>query len=179
MERIDRQVSLANNVVTALSNFAKLPEPLCQPTEVVQLLAGVLATTTLPDNVDVAIDVPDGIPDVLVDENQLPIVFRNLLRNARDAMPNGGHLAITASHSNGNVRITVADSGIGMSDEVVQQILEPLFTTKARGMGLGLAISQAIVEQHKGKLEVTSRLGQGSTFTVTLQSTEGPQKEYP
>lgn len=168
LERIDRQVTLADNVITALSDFAKLPEPECHPVDVRALLRSVIASTTLPADVEVTLDVADATPQLLIDNNQIPIVFRNLLRNARDAIQGAGTINLAAEPCANHVKITVTDSGEGIDSETAEQILEPLFTTKARGMGLGLPISRAIVEKHHGTLQMTSEVGKGSTFSVTL-----------
>jgi two-component system sensor kinase FixL len=104
----------------------------------------------------------------MVDASQIVIAFKNLVRNARDAMPDGGLLKITADIAESTVEFHVTDSGTGISPENLQQVLEPLFTTKARGMGLGLSITRAIVEKNQGKLSVESEFGVGSRFTIEL-----------
>ena len=96
------------------------------------------------------------------------IVFGNLIRNARDAMPDGGQLSISAEVNAEHVGITVGDTGSGINPENINRILEPLYTTKSRGIGLGLAITRAIVEKHSGRLSVISEPGNGASFTVHL-----------
>jgi two-component system sensor kinase FixL len=177
LTRIDRQVTLADNAVTALSDFARLPEPERKPVPLEDLLRSVVSSIGMPDEIEVSIDVPVGTPEVFVDENQIPIVFRNLLRNARDAMPEGGRIVISAAKVDDHVRVAVADNGEGMTPDVVQRVMEPLFTTKARGMGLGLAISRAIIQKHDGRLEVASEYRRGSTFSVELPLGDGQQRE--
>jgi two-component system, LuxR family, sensor kinase FixL len=105
---------------------------------------------------------------VTIDPNQIAIVFRNLLRNARDAMPNGGTIRLMSHESAEFVVVEVADSGIGIECEDLKRITEPLYTTKARGMGLGLAISSAIINKNRARLEVESEVGVGTTFAVHL-----------
>jgi signal transduction histidine kinase len=105
---------------------------------------------------------------VLGDQQQLMIVFGNLIRNARDAMNGGGTLRVTAGCINSQVHVAVADTGVGIKRKDLKKIQEPLYSTKARGMGLGLAISRAILEKHAAELEVTSQPGVGSTFTVRI-----------
>ena len=170
LDRIDRQVTLIDNVVTALSDVARLPEPQSQKHSIEKCIKTVLQATSMPSSIEVELHVEPGIPDVLVDEHQIPIVFRNLLRNARDAMPHGGKLAIRVSGEDDCVAIEVIDNGQGISPEDLDRITEPLYSTKARGMGLGLAISLAILEKNKGKLDIQSELGKGSTFRVELQA---------
>ncbi|MBL8850805.1 MAG: ATP-binding protein, partial [Planctomycetaceae bacterium] len=96
------------------------------------------------------------------------IVFSNLIRNARDAMPNGGRLTIAAAAENDSIPVTVEDTGTGIPPEHLARVMEPLFTTKARGIGLGLAIARAIIEKHRGEISVMSQTGAGTTFIVRL-----------
>jgi signal transduction histidine kinase len=95
-------------------------------------------------------------------------VFVNFLKNAVEAMPQGGKLTISSRTSDGNVEFTFTDTGVGIAKEVWEKIWTPFFTTKAKGMGLGLAICRRIVEAHQGKISVESIVGEGTTFTVTI-----------
>jgi signal transduction histidine kinase len=119
-----------------------------------------------------------GLPSVLGDPEQIRIVFGNLIRNAREAMPQGGHLTLTARQVDGHVEVDVTDTGVGIAPDAVARVMEPLYSTKARGLGLGLAIARAIVEKHGGGLRVRSELGKGTTFTVRLTAVreESPQE---
>jgi two-component system sensor kinase FixL len=170
LERIDRQVALIDNVVTALSDVAKLPQPNLIPLSVRACVQQAATVTSFPDNIRVAFDIADDIPNALADENQILIAFRNLFRNAREAMPDGGEISIVSRADGGQVRIAVTDTGTGITREHIERVMEPLFSTKAYGIGLGLAITKTIVEKNRGELAVVSELGTGSTFTVTLTS---------
>lgn len=107
---------------------------------------------------------------VLGDRAQLQIALGNLLRNARDAMPNGGVLRLTAVSDGKQVVISVQDTGSGIAPEHLSQVLEPLYSTKAKGIGLGLPISHDIVQRHQGTLTVCSQVGVGSTFTIRMNA---------
>jgi signal transduction histidine kinase len=168
LERIERQVGIADQVVTALNDFARLPTPDFQPVVVEPFLREVIELNLAGDAVQTVIECAETIAPILGDAQQLRIVFGNLVRNAHDAMPNGGNLTIRASNQGGNLAIAIADTGHGITNENLARIMEPLFSTKARGIGLGLAITRAIVEKHSGKIHVESQLGRGSTFTVVL-----------
>lgn len=170
LERIDRQVTMTESVITALSDFARMPEPVLKSCDLRDCLDDAIKAVSLPSCIQLAVEVPEHIPKVIIDRGQTPIVFRNLIRNARDAMPSGGVIRIAAEANKTHVRISVIDSGVGIPAERLSQILEPLYTTKARGMGLGLAISRAIVEKQEGRLSVHSEHGEGSTFTVELKA---------
>ena len=168
LERIDRQVSLIDNVITALSDVARLPEPRVELCSVSELVREVIPTVSMPDNVMVVNELSIDLPLALIDPNQVAIVFRNLLRNARDAMPSGGTIRLTSATNDNDIVIEVMDTGIGIDAKDLGRITEPLYTTKARGMGLGLAISTAILKKNRGRLEVESELGVGTAFAVFL-----------
>jgi two-component system sensor kinase FixL len=168
LERIDRQVSTVDNVITALADVAIMPEANLSPVAMEPLLRGVVSALRLPDNLDVVFLLDEAMPDVMVDERQIAIAFRNLIRNARDAMSDGGVLTVCSKVSVLQVVFSIKDSGVGISDENLKNIIEPLFTTKARGMGLGLSITRAIVEKNLGSLSVDSQIGVGSDFRISL-----------
>jgi signal transduction histidine kinase len=110
------------------------------------------------------------MPRVIADENQFQHIFLNLTVNAVQSMPDGGQLAFvcqTYSHTR-MIEILVQDTGCGISNENIKKIFEPLFTTKARGIGLGLTITKNLVDANKGKIEVSSCEHMGTTFKVTL-----------
>ena len=174
LERIERQIGLADRVITALSDFARLPVPEMKPVSALETVKEVLELNPIPEQIAVSLDFPADLPNLLGDVRQLQIVFSNLIRNARDAMlPKGGSLAIAAEAADGAVAVTVADTGVGIPRESLERIMEPLFSTKARGIGLGLAITRSIVEKHGGRLQVASEQGVGSRFTVLLPSAAG------
>jgi signal transduction histidine kinase len=115
-------------------------------------------------------DFPATLPKALGDHDQLRIVFANLIRNARDAMPGGGQLSMRAHEVEDSIDISVEDNGVGIDPENLSHIMEPLYSTKARGLGLGLALSRAILDKNKGSLRAASEAGRGSTFTVRLMT---------
>lgn len=168
--RIERQVGVADRVITALNDFARLPAPQLDRVEVESTLKDVLDGLALPRNINVTWSLDTPPPAALGDRAQLHIVFSNLIRNARDAMPSGGTLELSAVQRGDAVDITVKDSGIGIQQEDLTRILEPLYSTKAKGIGLGLSITNEIVIRHGGSLSVNSEPGKGSTFTIRLQA---------
>jgi signal transduction histidine kinase/CheY-like chemotaxis protein len=117
---------------------------------------------------------------VLGDESELREVLVNMVFNAVDAMPNGGTLTLATREVGGAVEISVADTGMGMSDEVRSRIFDPFFTTKGKaGMGLGLAVSYGIIRRHEGTVEVESETGRGTSFRITLPSGKNAAKPKP
>lgn len=99
-------------------------------------------------------------------------VLINLFRNAFHAMPNGGPITVSAAAENGTARVTVADTGQGMPPPVMAEIFKPFYTTKETGTGLGLAICRRIMHEHRGEISVSSKEGEGTTFTLTFPPLE-------
>ncbi len=112
----------------------------------------------------------DACPFVHADADQMSQVLINLVMNAIHAMPEGGVLKLALAPDRGMVRFTVADSGHGMSRDVIAKVFDPFFTTKefGKGTGLGLTVVKGIIEEHSGTIEVESEPGQGTTFTICL-----------
>lgn len=137
LERIQRQVGVADGVITALSDFAKLPLPHVGPVAPRQLVDDTLANTSIPENISVSLAGLEEAPAIRGDSRQLGIVLGNLVRNAVDAMSEGGRLAISAVAENGRVRLIVADTGPGISSEEIHRIFEPFYSTKVRGSAWG------------------------------------------
>ena len=121
-------------------------------------------------DIRISLKIDDGLPMIRGSKDKLKQVFLNLVANARDAMPDGGELDVSASAHNGTAGIRVRDTGIGIPQENINRIFDAFFTTKGKvsGVGLGLSVSYGIVSQHQGSIEVESTVGKGSTFTVLL-----------
>src|SRR5262249_17756136 len=122
LQRIERHVLLADGVITALSNFARLPVPNLRPFSVEKCLGEVLETNPLPDNYQVVIDCPPSLPPVLADIDQVRIVFSNLVRNAREAMPQGGDLTLAGRRAGDAVEVAVRDTGVGIPPDRLSRI---------------------------------------------------------
>ena len=116
-------------------------------------------------------------PTLRLDVGRMKQVFVNIINNAADAMPGGGSLLIRSREADHQVEFTLADSGMGMTKEVLGRIFTPLFTTKAKGMGFGLSICRRIVEAHGGRISAASVPGKGTTFTISLPMDQGNDKK--
>ena len=173
LRRIERNVEMADGVITALSNFARIPVPEMRPIAVRPMILDVLELNPPGDLIEVSVLCPNELPCALGDVDQIRIVLGNLIRNARDAMPQGGRLTITAIGDARGLEISVADTGTGIEGPDLARIMEPLYSTKARGLGLGLAISRSIVEKNQGIIRVESEPGRGSVFTIRLLAAPG------
>jgi signal transduction histidine kinase len=108
----------------------------------------------------------------MIDVGQIQQVFINILLNAIEAMPQGGTLTVSSGMEDSMVALRFADTGVGIPEDILPKILDPFFTTKEQGTGtgLGLSVSYGIIERHRGRLEVKSKVGKGTTFTVKLPS---------
>jgi two-component system sensor kinase FixL len=115
---------------------------------------------------------PEPLPACNIDFQQLKQVMLNLVKNASEAMPEGGSITLSVARRPPDLKIMVADTGEGMTPDVAENIFTPYFTTKSKGSGLGLAISRNIIRAHNGDISVESQPGKGSTFTIRLPLSE-------
>jgi two-component system NtrC family sensor kinase len=174
LEILKKEVAAANRVVNSLLDFARPKQPVPHQVELQQLLRRVLAQQSIPEHIAVETDFEKAVPQVMADPNQLEIVFGNLIRNAIQAMPNGGRLVVKTSEICGQspeerrVAVSLADTGVGIPKEHLEKLFEPLFTTKAKGIGLGLALVKNLVEANRADIKAKSEVGEGTTFMVTL-----------
>jgi PAS domain S-box-containing protein len=130
--------------------------------------------------VRVSVEVEAGLPSILGDEAELREMLTNLIFNAVDAMPRGGSIALRARTEHDGVCLEVADSGLGMSDEVRRHCLDPFFSTKGQhGSGLGLSLVHAIVERHRAALTIESRPGAGTTMRVRFPTADAAAAASP
>mgnify|MGYP001111081813 FL=1 len=167
LELIEKNVRDSDKIVKDLLEYSgeiQLELTVANPKS---LAEEALSIFNIPENVRV-IDLSKNEPGITVDVEKMQRVFVNLIKNAVEAMPEGGTLSISSRKTNGDVEVSFADTGIGMTKEDVEKAFGPFFTTKAKGLGLGLAISKRIVEKHGGSILVESTPGKGSTFTVRL-----------
>jgi signal transduction histidine kinase len=168
MERIERNAMLAERVITTLANFARMPVPELKPLALGRGIAQSLEDSPVPAGIEVEVDCPADLPPALADPEQIRIALGNLIRNACDAMPTGGRLTVRGRARGDRVDVEVIDTGVGIAPADLDRITEPLFSTKARGLGLGLALVRLILGKNGGSLHVASELGRGSAFTIRL-----------
>ena len=168
LEIIEKDAKYANKIIEDLLEFSREYVHLNPiTTSIRHLVDNALTKVTVPDNVKI-MNLTSFKHKVEVDADHMIRVFVNLITNAIDAMPNGGVLRIWSRISDKHVKVFFKDTGIGIPKENLDKIWGPLFTTKAKGMGLGLSICKRIVEAHGGKITVKSKVGAGTTFTVII-----------
>jgi len=186
LDIISDEVRNATKIVSDLLDFSRTRLAQREESEVPALVARVLDKHPPPEEVQVTTEIAPHLPSVYVDPQQIEMVLGNLVTNAYQAMPEGGQLIIKTSEVAGKppksstssvepsgwVSLSITDTGAGISPENMKKIFEPLFTTKAKGIGLGLTVSRNLVEASGGSIEVESEEGVGSTFTVWLPLAE-------
>ena len=133
----------------------------------------------MPDGIEIHDDLAGDLPAAALDRVKISQVLLNLLQNALQAMPDGGTLTVSTGLRLGRgamnyLEVSVTDTGRGISQEALENIFVPFFTTKEKGTGLGLAISQRIAQAHGGEIEVHTRPGHGATFQVVLPLPDPP-----
>jgi signal transduction histidine kinase len=172
LEIIRKEIGAAQQVLSDFSIFFRTRTPRVQALPVEELINRSLAGCVVPESVTVTVGVelPETGAVLKVDPGQMQQVFRKLIDNAVQAMPNGGVLRVSTRRAPdpGFIAISVTDSGGGIALEHREKIFEPLFSTRSRGIGLGLPIAKNLVEANAGRIKVESEPGQGTTFTVVL-----------
>jgi signal transduction histidine kinase len=174
LEVIEKDVNYSNKIVSDLLDYSRPIQLDLREMNPKSALTEALSHVEFPKNVQL-IDLTKSAPTIRIDADKIKRVFINLIKNAVDAMPNGGKLTVTSEKVNGAVKIAFADNGMGISEENLKKLFGPLFTTKAKGMGLGLAICKRIVEAHGGRISVESSVNKGTTFTITIPLELNPE----
>jgi PAS domain S-box-containing protein len=172
---IIQQTERITKLIQQLMDFARDTQPSFELTDIHPLIENTLTLTRHQlKKYSILLDAKlnSSIPKIIADPNQLQQVFLNIIINAIHAMPRGGTLSIEASldHDNEAVQVLVRDTGCGISKANLKNVFDPFFTTKevGQGTGLGLAVSHRIIENHKGRIDVESRLNHGTCFKITL-----------
>jgi signal transduction histidine kinase len=163
------QVRISEKIVSDLLDFARVKPPQRTAVPVRSLVDDQLARVAIPPTVRVDVNIPADLPAAHVDAVQIGQVVLNLVANAAQAMEEaGGVLTVRASARDGVVQLDVTDTGPGIAPEHLAHVFEPLFTTKARGIGLGLSVSRSLAAANGGTITVASEPGRGATFTLEL-----------
>jgi two-component system, NtrC family, sensor kinase len=185
---IESQLDKIADWVNNLLSFTRQPKPQLKSLDVNDVLEELIHLSEpwfLARNVKLSTHLSPGLPPVLGDSTHIQTLFLNLITNALDAMPQGGVLTIETQQvspplSSGDGRwleISIADTGIGITEESRKRIFDPFFTTKkmGEGTGLGLAICEKIIKEHSGTMKVRSEVGKGSTFSISIPVFEGSE----
>lgn len=167
---IQAEVETSQRIISDLLEFARTKKPNIQSVPISELVVKSLAKCTVHETVTVRTDLPETMSALKVDPLQIIQAFINIMTNAVQAMPEGGTLEIKAEEANSGKEITVSftDTGEGISPDTMAKLFHPLFTTKARGLGLGLTASKNFITANGGTIDVSTKLGEGTTFTIKL-----------
>ena len=164
---IEEQAVYMDKIVSDLQAFVRPVKIDKKPISLKELVTVVFASVAIPTNIKAQAHIKEDFPQVKADPQLLKRVLINLVTNAVQAMPDGGKLTLSARiNSQGQVVITVVDTGVGIPEKIKPQIFTPLFTTKPRGQGFGLAVCKRVIEAHGGTISFESQRGKGAKFTI-------------
>ncbi|MDD5353771.1 MAG: ATP-binding protein [bacterium] len=168
---IESEADRANKIVMEILTFSQPISPIFNTVNINELLGEILPVQEYQaelHDIKVTKKLQEIKSVIKADRDQLKQIFDNLINNALQAMGAGGELTITSMEERDFIKVKIKDSGVGIPEENLKSIFQPFFTTKDKGIGLGLSIVNEIVRKHQGTISVESRLGQGTTFTVTF-----------
>ena len=168
LKRIYDQADYINGMITNLQEYIRETAPELIETDLHDLIEDVISSIDIPKNIRVVLNIKKSFSKMLVDPVMMKRVFTNLIENAIEAMPEGGEIKISMSIENNHALITFEDTGIGIPEDKIKEIFRPFFTTKSKGLGLGLAICKKLIEAHGGSIFVRSKVGEGSRFEIRL-----------
>jgi len=175
LSKMESEVNRCSRIIRNLLDFSRQAEPRLKLVDINQVLEQVLAMVghqAQMQKVEIVREFASPLPEFMADFDQLQQVFTNLTLNAIQAMSGGGRLTLRTLAVGGQVEIDIQDTGSGISEENLSKLFTPFFTTKekGKGVGLGLAVVQRIVEKHKGRIQVQSEMGKGATFSVYFRA---------
>ena len=171
LKDVRQEIARINHIVTDLLQTARPHPPKVRKSDLnttVEHAVMLGRQQALSKSIEIALHKDPSLPEVEHDSDQIHQVMLNLLLNALQAIDNNGKITVTVERRASNAVIEVADNGRGISPETLPNIFRPFFTTKGDGTGLGLSLARRVVEDHQGRIDVTSTLGQGTTFSVVL-----------
>lgn len=169
LELLEKEVAASERIISSMLAYVRARPPLRKAVDINQIFREVLSRINVPENIEILYTPGQSLPGIMADKAQLDQAFGNIILNAVQAMPEGGRLTITIDTRDPDwLTIYIADTGVGIPEENSEKVFEPLFTGKAKGIGLGMAISKTFVEGHGGSIHVQSEIGKGTTFTIKL-----------
>jgi len=165
---MDDEINASNKIINDLLGFSRVGKPTVSPTQIKNVIEDALSRTPIPESIELIKKLDAELPQVEIDASQIQQVLVNIISNAVQAMPEGGKLIIGTRGKEGRLEVRIADTGCGIPKEAIDKIFDPLFTTKAKGIGLGLAVCKTIIDRHEGEIEIKSQVGKGTTFIIRL-----------
>jgi len=168
LDLIEKEIDASTQIISDILDFAREKEPNLTRANMHLVLKGILDKTNIPRDVTVKTDLRAEQADLMADPSLIGRVFQNMISNAVQAMTAGGVLTVSTVSTDHAFKVIFKDTGSGIAPENLSKIFEPLFSTKAKGTGLGLTVCKSIVERHGGRLSVESIVNMGTTFTIEL-----------
>jgi len=165
---VDEEINSSNKIINDLLGFSRAGKLTVSPARIEKVIEDALSRLSIPENIEVAKKLDGDLPEVEIDADQIHQVLVNIITNAAQAMREGGRLAISAKKGGKFLEVGIADTGCGIPQEIIDKIFDPLFTTRAKGIGLGLAVCKTIIDRHKGNIAVKSKVEKGTAFTIKL-----------
>lgn len=173
LKRIKSSIISASSIIESLLNLTRMKKPKMEKNNLFEIISESIKISGVPEKVKIIKKFPKKDIIIICENIQLKMAFKNIIRNAAESMEEKGELKIGIHNKpDGKVEVSFKDSGRGITQKNLEKIFHPLFTTKAKGIGFGLAIAKMIMENHKGSIKADSKPGKGSTFTITLPVTE-------
>ena len=166
IQSIEDNAFYMNKIVTDLQDYAKPLTPSIEETDFKKIVENVFSTLKIPENINAVYCIEPCFTKLMTDPSAMKRILTNLSQNAIQAMPKGGKLTLDAACKDGKIFISVQDTGLGIPEETKDKLFKPLFTTKAKGQGFGLAVVKKLTEALNGKVSVESEVGKGTRFTV-------------
>ncbi|HCP23406.1 MAG TPA: hypothetical protein DIT90_04685 [Dehalococcoidia bacterium] len=168
LDVMDDRITRCDKIIGDLISYTHILPPELAPVDLLRALDAAFWVVGPMDRMTIVKDIQDDDLDVQADYNQLVKVFANLVVNAREAMPDGGELTISLKKSGPSAEMSFTDNGMGIEPDKLEKVFDPLYTTKIQGTGLGQADCQQIISKHDGRLDVASKVGEGTTLTIWL-----------
>lgn len=168
LDIIDKEIDRSTKIINDLLGFTRVAKPTRIISDIRIVINEALSRLKIAENIKLSKNLQSDLPMITIDANQIGQVLINLIENACQAMTDGGELQISTRKSKVFAEIEIADSGCGIPEKEIKKIFDPLFTTKPKGIGMGLAICHGIIDKHNGTIEVKSREGKGTNMIVKL-----------
>jgi signal transduction histidine kinase len=168
LDIIKDQILYINKIIMDLQDYARQLTPAKEETDIPQIIQAVLSTIKIPEDITMETHFDKQLRTAMMDQTFLRRILTNLANNAVQAMPNGGKLTLTAEAEENHIIITVQDTGAGIPEEAKQKLFTPMFTTKSKGQGFGLAVVKRMTEALDGTVTFESEMGKSTKFTVRI-----------
>lgn len=168
LQAINRELKHSNKIINDLLGFSRQRQPVLRPVKLDSLIEETLSVISVPDEIKIVKKLQENLPIIKIDPDEIRQVLVNLVNNAIQACNKKGEVLIETKLFEPLVEISISDNGAGISEENIKKLFTPFFSTKSRGTGLGLVAAKRIIERHKGKINISSKIGAGTKVIIKL-----------